>query len=424
MRASVGVERVQAPGRADEQPRRLAGAALVERDLAPQLLDLRRLQRVDRAGLDRDQQLQRRVERAGVVLRSRRGEQAARAGRGFGRERGRGLEERGGGRDAAARQRAAGRAFQLLGDALVGRGRRLRAMPGAPVRVELRIGGVGQRGVQRVAFLRRRRAVRRRAHRRVAEPHLRADLEQPGVGGRRRGVPDRCRAARPRATPATARRRGRRPRAAGAGRVGAAAAPAAAGRCPRGRPRRAWTAEAAGQLRGAHVARQLQQSQRVAPGLGDDPLADVLVEPAGDTVASRALASSWSSPSRRSSGRPASWRRSLGSRTANTIATRSASSRRATNPSTWAETSSSHWKSSTRHNSGSVSATSANSVSAASPTRKRSRGAPDAGRTQPAARPAVAAGAHRCVRAADRRAGAGPRTAAPSRTRRRRSGRL
>ena len=72
----LGVERLEAPGRADEQPRGLADAALVEGDLPPQLLDLRGLQRVDRPGLDRGEQLQRRVERAGVALRASRGEQA------------------------------------------------------------------------------------------------------------------------------------------------------------------------------------------------------------------------------------------------------------------------------------------------------------------------------------------------------------
>ena len=45
---------------------------------------------------------------------------------------------------------------------------------------------------------------------------------------------------------------------------------------------RAGTAEARRQVGGAHVAWQLQQSERVASGLGNDPLTDVLVEPAGD----------------------------------------------------------------------------------------------------------------------------------------------
>ena len=79
MRASAASRASRRRAALIEQPRRLAGAALVERDLAAQLLDLRRLQRVDRPGLDRDQQLQRGVERAGVALRAGRGEQPPRA---------------------------------------------------------------------------------------------------------------------------------------------------------------------------------------------------------------------------------------------------------------------------------------------------------------------------------------------------------
>ena len=40
--------------------------------------------------------------------------------------------------------------------------------------------------------------------------------------------------------------------------------------------------EATGQLGGGHVRRQLEQGERVASGLGDDPVSDVAVEPAGD----------------------------------------------------------------------------------------------------------------------------------------------
>ena len=116
----------------------------------------------------------------------------------------------------AARQRAAGRAFQLLGDLLVGRGRRLGAVPGAPVGVELGLRGLGQGGVQRVPFLRRRRAVGRRAH---GTGDGTAPARRSRAGRRRPPPPrpaDRCRAARPRATRATARRRDRPPRAAAA----------------------------------------------------------------------------------------------------------------------------------------------------------------------------------------------------------------
>ena len=232
----AGIERVEAPGGADKQSRGLADAALVEGDLAAQLFDLRRLQRVDRAGLDRDQKLQRGVERAGVALRPRRGEQAARAESGVRRERGRVLEEGGGGRDAAARERAAGRAFQFLGHRLVRGGCRLGAMPGAPVGIEPRVRGLGQRGVPHVPLLRRRRAVGRRAHRRMTEPHLRAELEQTGVDGGGRGLAERCRAARPPATRAAARRRDRPPRAPADAACRRAAARAAAGTRPRWQP--------------------------------------------------------------------------------------------------------------------------------------------------------------------------------------------
>ena len=40
--------------------------------------------------------------------------------------------------------------------------------------------------------------------------------------------------------------------------------------------------EAARQLRGSHAPRQLQQRQRIATCLGDDPVADVVIESASD----------------------------------------------------------------------------------------------------------------------------------------------
>ena len=136
---------------------------------------------------------------------------------------------------------------------------------------------------------------------------------------------------------------------------------------------RRWT-EAARQLRGAHRARQLQQRERVAARLGDEPLADVLVEPAGDDRGQQRARVLVVEPVELQLGQARN--AGAGSRTANTIATGSASSRRATNPSTCAEASSSHCRSSTTHSSGCVSATSASSVSAARPTRKRSGAAP------------------------------------------------
>ena len=50
-----------------------------------------------------------------------------------------------------------------------------------------------------------------------------------------------------------------------------------AGQAPLGR-----AGEAAGQLGFAHPSGQLQQPQRVSPGLGHDPVADPLVQVTGD----------------------------------------------------------------------------------------------------------------------------------------------
>ena len=109
------------------------------------MLHLGGLQRVERPGLDRDQQPQRRVERAGVALGLGRREQALRPAGGVGGQRRRALQERGRRGQAAARLRAAGRALELRGDVLVGPGRGLRPVPGAAVGIELRIGDLGQR---------------------------------------------------------------------------------------------------------------------------------------------------------------------------------------------------------------------------------------------------------------------------------------
>jgi hypothetical protein len=375
----LDVERLEAAGRADEQPCGLPDAALVEGDLPPQLLDLRGLHRVDRPGLDRDQQLQRHVEGAGVALRSRRREQAPRAASRVGGEHRRGVEERGGGRHASACQCAPGRAFELLGDLLVGPGRRLRAVPGAPVGIEPRIRGLGQRRVQRVPFIRRRRAVGRRAHGRVTEAHLGADLEQAAVDCRRRGprIDAELLGRSPheqRVADGIGRRQPQQPlRVRGQLIQGR--------RNPSSRPDSV-TGPGPPKPPASSAALMPRGSSSRASGL---PRVSAMIRSRtrsssrpGTTVASRARASSWPSPSSRSSGRSSVRRSSLGSRTPNTIAIGSASSRRATNPSTCPEAPSSHWKSSTRHSSGCSSATSANRLSVARATSKRSPASPDA----------------------------------------------
>ena len=152
----VGVERLQAPGCAEEQPRRVGDASLVKRDLSAQVLHLGGPQGVERAGLDRHQQSQGRVERAGIALRPGSRQQALRSASGLGRQHRRALEECGRRGQAPARLRAAGRALELLGDVLVGTRRGLSPVPGAAVGIDLRIGGVRKGALRVLPFLRRR----------------------------------------------------------------------------------------------------------------------------------------------------------------------------------------------------------------------------------------------------------------------------
>ena len=62
------VELVKKPGRTPKQPRRVTVATLIRRDLPAQAVHLSGLQRVQRPGLGRDQQPQRRIQLTGVPV--------------------------------------------------------------------------------------------------------------------------------------------------------------------------------------------------------------------------------------------------------------------------------------------------------------------------------------------------------------------
>ena len=170
------VERLQAPGCAQEQPGTVADTALVISDLPAQALQLGGLQRVQLPGLDNDQQPQCRVQRADVTLRPGRREQAPCTASGFGCQHRRTLEERGRRGQAPARLRPARRALQLLGDVLVGPRRGVGPVPGAAVRIDLWISGLRQGAVHVLPLLKRCRPVGRRAHQRMPEPDPSAEL--------------------------------------------------------------------------------------------------------------------------------------------------------------------------------------------------------------------------------------------------------
>ena len=149
----LGVERLEASSRTEEQPSSVAGASLHQPKLSAQVLHLDGLQGVKWARLDRDQQPQCRVERAGVALRPGRRQEALRTACGFGGQR-RGAFDEGGRRgQAPAGLRSASRAFELLGDVLVRPGRGLGPVPGAAVAIDLRIGDLRQGAVHVLPIL-------------------------------------------------------------------------------------------------------------------------------------------------------------------------------------------------------------------------------------------------------------------------------
>ena len=165
--------------------------------------------------------------------------------------------------------------------------------------------------------------------------------------------------------------------------------------------------------------RQLEQRERVAVALGDDPVADRGVQRAVHVVEQQRPRIAPPRPWSHSSGSPARTRRRSPVRAAHTIAIRSARRRRATNPRTWAEARSSHCASSTRQ-------------TAAAPRRPRPAGSAWPGRpgTGPgparALSPNTVASASRCGTgeadrggpASGRRAGGGRCRRVPSPTRR------
>ena len=130
-------------------------------------------------------------------------------------------------------------------------------------------------------LVRRRCAVRRRAHQGMAEPNARAEVDQPRVlGGNHGGAVDSQLRRGPRDHSRVAnglgrgdvkkplRLRRKRSHAAQETLLDAARQPPSLGQ-----------REAADKLGLSQPSRQLQQRERVAPRLGHDPVANLLVEP-------------------------------------------------------------------------------------------------------------------------------------------------
>ena len=130
------------------------------------------------------------------------------------------------------------------------------------------------------------------------------------------------------------------------------------------------------QLGGRHPRRELQQCEGVPLRLGDDPLSDAAIEPAGHDTRQQCAGIFFGQPIEVDVGQPvevvpdqarAPLPRSPPTRRAR---------RRATRPMTCAEATSSHCASSTRQSTGRSSATADNRLSTARPTRNRSGTSP------------------------------------------------
>jgi hypothetical protein len=157
-------------------------------------------------------------------------------------------------------------------------------MPRPAIRVGVGVGRLGQRLVDTPALLRNRRAVHRRAHQRMAEAHLRPEVDKARLSRRRLGtgvdaqvrgrslhqqrVADRVCRGDEEQRPRRGRQRGHLPLE--------ALLDLARQRRPIGQP------EPARELGRRPPARQLQQRQRVTVRLGHDAIAQPIVERAGD----------------------------------------------------------------------------------------------------------------------------------------------
>jgi hypothetical protein len=146
-------------GGLQQEPGSLAAASGCEGNLRTQEVDPCASAGAVGSGVSDVQEGQGVLERAGFVLRLRRGERSLRAERLIGCESDRPRLECGRGGQASTCLGASGGAFELRGDSLIRAGGRCGEVPGTPIWIEPRIGCLRQRPVHLPPFLRRCRSV-------------------------------------------------------------------------------------------------------------------------------------------------------------------------------------------------------------------------------------------------------------------------
>ncbi len=276
------VEPLERAGRAQQQQRGLAAPVLGVGELGVQQLHARPAQLVELVDLRGREQLDRGVEPPGLQARLRGRQRPVDAPLGIAREGDGPPEERRRGGQPAARLRPAGGALQLGGHGLVGAGRRRGQVPCATVSAGARVGHLGQREVHGPPFARRRRAVDRRADERMQEGHALPDHQEPlGLVRRRLADPEPLDRA-PDQQRVVDRLRGgdeqQQPRIVGQRLQASQEALLDPPRHLGG----GLQAERRRQLRGGQGPRQLEDGQRVPPGLGHETADDALVDAARD----------------------------------------------------------------------------------------------------------------------------------------------
>ena len=273
---------------------------------------------------------------------------------GIARQNDRAMQERGCRGQAAARLRAAGGLLERRGDRLVGPRCGCGQMPRATVGVDAAVGRLCQGQMDLPALLSGRCSVYGGAHQRMTEGHALA--RAPAARPSPRPPPrPRCRVARKQRssssgspTGSAAATQQQTPRVVGErAQHDERSSPRSALRAllRLGRPKPPASCLAV-KPRG-----QLEQRQRIPARLGDDPVADSLIQLDPQRRAQQ-RAGIIRRASRLPPARAGAASSSPGSRAANTIPTRSASRRRATKASVSAEARSSHCASSTTHSSG------------------------------------------------------------------------
>jgi len=167
-----------------------------ERDLRAQQVAAGALQFIQRPGLCHGQQAERGVEGASPVLGLRGGQRPLRAKRRVERQPGGPLQERSRRRETTAAPCPACGLLKFGSDFLIWARRGLGPVPGPPIRIDSRVGDLGQRAVQLLPRLDRCRPVGRRAHQRMPEPHPREALLDPPVQRYRAADPEPARQLR------------------------------------------------------------------------------------------------------------------------------------------------------------------------------------------------------------------------------------